>query len=55
VLPGSAVRSRFVALWVLWEGFFSTDTGVVLGLMVGVPVLLGVGLSIGLLFYVFRE
>jgi hypothetical protein len=28
---------------------------VVLGLMVGVPALLGVGLSIGLLFYVFRE
>jgi len=44
-----------VALWVLWEWFFSTDTGVVLGLMVGVPALLGVGLSIGPLFYVFRE
>jgi hypothetical protein len=44
-----------VALWVVWEWFFSTDTGVVLGFMVGVPVLLGVGLSIGLFFYVFRE
>jgi hypothetical protein len=44
-----------VALWVLWEWFFSTDAGVVLGLIVGLLVLIGVGLSIGFLFYMFRS
>jgi len=44
-----------VAVWILWEWFFSTEHGAVVGLIVGPVALLGLALMIGGFFYVFRK
>ena len=44
-----------VALYLLLDGFFSTETGIVFGVVVGPLVLLGLAASLGLIAYVFKK
>ena len=43
-----------VVLYLLLDGFFSTEPGIVFGVVVGPWVLLGLAASFGLIAYVFK-
>ena len=44
-----------VGLWLLSEWFFSTEGGVMVGLIGGSLALLGLGVGVAAAFYVFRD
>ena len=43
-----------VVLYLLLDGFFSTEPGMLFGIVVGPLVLLGLAASLGLIAYVFK-
>lgn len=44
-----------VALYLLGDWFFSTEPGIIFGVVVGPLVLLGLAASLGLIAYVFKK